>query len=57
MYANLQSFIRSKESEHEFYFNLETPSFAMLQTEDHQLLCECMFNVEHDSTTKSFEEM
>jgi hypothetical protein len=24
-YANLQSLFESKESEHEFYFNLETP--------------------------------
>jgi hypothetical protein len=54
-YANLQSLFKSKESEHEFYFNLETPpSFGMLTTEDHQVLCDCMFN---STTTQSFEEL
>jgi hypothetical protein len=57
-YANLQPLFESKEAEHEFYFNLETPpSFAMLETEDNQVLCDCMFNVDRDSTTKSFEEI
>ena len=57
-YSNLQLLFESKESEHEFYFNLDTPpSFGMLETEDHQVLCDCVFNVAGDSTTKSFEEM
>ena len=57
-YANLQSLFESKESEHAFYFNLETPpSFAMLKTEDHQVICDFMFNVDSDSTTKSFAEI
>ena len=29
----------------------------MLETEDHQVICDCMFNVASDSTTKSFEEI
>jgi len=57
-YANLQSLFESKKAEHEFYFNLETPpSFVMLETEDNKVLCDCMFNVDSDSTTKSFEEI
>jgi hypothetical protein len=56
-YSNLQTLFESKESEHEFYFNLETPpSFGMLETEDNQVLCEIMFNVACDSTIESFEE-
>jgi antitoxin component of RelBE/YafQ-DinJ toxin-antitoxin module len=55
-YSNLQTLFESKESEHEFYFNLETPpSFGMLETEDNQVLCEIMFNVAGDSTIESFE--
>jgi hypothetical protein len=57
-YANLHSLFESEESEHQFYFNLESPpSFAMLETEDNKVLCDCMFNVDSDSTTKSFEEV
>jgi hypothetical protein len=57
-HSNLQSLFESKKAEHEFYFNLETPpSFAMLETEDNKVLCNCMFNVDSDSTTKSFEEI
>jgi hypothetical protein len=55
-YSNLQTLFESKELEHEFYFNLETPpSFGMLETEDNQVLCEVMFNVAGDSTIESFE--
>ena len=48
----LQSLFESKELECEFHFNLDAPpSFGKLRTEDHQVLCNCVFNVASDSMT------
>jgi hypothetical protein len=57
-HSNLLLLFKSEESEHKFHFDLETPpSFGMLQTADHQVVCDRMLNVASGSTTKAFEDV